>query len=128
MIASIDRLFTAPVPPDPLGVLRKERGMSGGNGADLGQVLALLNDVIAMQREFRVELIELQLELKQEIRRLDRRVDDLATQLASLREELASYHATVVGHGMLLSEHDARQLRVEQHPSPTSPIRAIGEG
>jgi hypothetical protein len=68
MIASVDRLFTAPVQRDPLGVQRKERRVSGGNGADLGQVLALLNDVIAMQREAHLELTELRLELKEDIR------------------------------------------------------------
>jgi cell division septum initiation protein DivIVA len=104
MIASVDRLFTAPVQRDPLGVHQKERRMSGGNGADLGQVLALLNDLIAMQREMRLD-----------IRRLDTRVDDLTSQVASLREEVRSYQAAMVGHGVLISEHNARLYRVEQH-------------
>ena len=87
MIASVERLFTAPVQRDPLGVHAKG---GGGNGADLGQVLALLNDVLATQRKIQLELIELRLELKNIIRTLDRRVDDLAAQLASLREVVSS--------------------------------------
>jgi hypothetical protein len=87
MIASVDRLFTAPVQRDPLGVHRKG---DGGTGPDLGQVFALLNDVLATQRKIQLELIELRLELKNIIRTLDLRVDDLAAQLASLREVVSS--------------------------------------
>lgn len=130
MIASVDRLFTAPLQRDPLGVYQKERSVRGGSGADLGQVLALLNDVIKMQRETRLELTELRLELKEDIRRLNlrvdslaSRVDDLASQVASLRGEVASYHAAMVGHGVLISEHDARLRRVEQHLGLPPPIK-----
>jgi hypothetical protein len=56
-------------------------------------VLAVLNDVIAMQRETRLEMTELRLELKNDIRSLSLRVDNLADQVASSREEVAPYHA-----------------------------------
>ena len=50
MIASVDRLFTVPVQRDPLGVHRTGGGTSGGNGADVGQVLAMLGDLLVGQR------------------------------------------------------------------------------
>jgi cell division septum initiation protein DivIVA len=104
MIASVDRLFTQPAQHDPLGVRRKDAGVSGSNGADLGQVMALLSDVLIGQRE-----------MKQDIQALTRRVDDLAEQVATLRQDVAGYHASVIGHGILISEHDARLNRIEQH-------------
>jgi len=100
MIASVERLFTAPVQRDPLGVQRKAPE-TGGNGPDLQQVLALLNDVLAMQRKIRLELTELNIELKKNIQtmcvELGDRLDSLAGQVASLRDELASCPAAVVG-------------------------------
>jgi hypothetical protein len=117
MIASVDRLFTASVQRDPLGV-QKERRVSEANGADLVQVVAMLNNVIAMQRETRLELAELRRELHALRTEHGRRLDDLAAQVASLREEVASYHATVVGHGILISELDERVRRLEQRGQP----------
>lgn len=112
MIASVERLFTAPVQRDPLGVHRKAAEI-GGNGSDLEQVLALLNDVLAMQRKIRLELIELRIQLKKDIQtmcvELGGRLDNLAGQVASLRDELASHHAAVVG-GL-----DVRLRRIEEH-------------
>ena len=103
MIASVDRLFTVPVQRDTLGVRRTGGGMSGGDGVDLGQVLAMLGDLLVGQRG-----------MQEAIRAVDRRVDDLAGQVASLREAVDSYHAAVVGHGMLITELDERLRRVEQ--------------
>jgi len=117
MIASVERLFTAPVQRDPLGVHRKATETSG-NEPDLRQVLALLNDVLAMQRKIRLELIDLNIELKKNIRtmcvELGDRLDSLADQVASLRDELATYHAAVVGDGMPVSGLDA-PLRIAEH-------------
>jgi len=117
MIASVERLFTAPVQRDPLGVQRHAAGVDSG-GPDLSQVLALLRDVLAMQRKIRLDLTDLALELKKDIEALHAelgyRLDGLASQVACLREELAFYHAAVVGNGALISEPDAR-LQVEQH-------------
>ncbi len=126
MIASVDRLFTAPVPCDPLGVQR-EAGGNSSDEPDLGQVLALLKDVLATQRKIRLELIDLGLELKKDIEvmrvELGHRLDGLAGQVASLREELASYHSAVVGRGVLISELNAR-LRAEQHPDVMPPAQS----
>ncbi len=45
----------------------------------------------------------------------DRKLDDLAAGLASLRDAVTHYHSSVLGHGMLISELDERVRRVERH-------------
>jgi hypothetical protein len=127
MIASVERLFTAPVQRDPLGVHSKAAEASG-NEPDLRQVLASLNDVLAMQRKIRLELIELNIELKKNIRamcvELGDRLDSLAGQVASLRDELASCHAAVVVDGMPISGLDAGPSRIEEHPDLPAPVQS----
>lgn len=78
--------------------------MSSGNGADISQVLIMLGDVLSVQREMRTELHELR-----------RRVDDIDHKLGSLRQAVTEYHASVLGHGILITELDVRLRRVEQH-------------
>ena len=65
-----------------------------GNGADLG---AIYGAIVALDRK------------------VDRRMDRLAGDVAALRADVAAYHASVMGHGMLISELDERLRRVEQH-------------
>jgi hypothetical protein len=118
MIASVERLFTAPVQRDPLGVHGKAARVDS-NRPDLGQVLVLLNEVLAMQRKIRLDLTDLALDLKKDIQALHAelgyRLDGLAGQVASLREEVASYHSAMAGNGELISERDGC-LRGEQYP------------
>jgi len=45
----------------------------------------------------------------------DGKLDDLAADLASRREAVTNYHATVLGHGILISELDERVRRIERH-------------
>jgi hypothetical protein len=40
---------------------------------------------------------------------------ELSEQIAGLRRAVVDYHTTVIGHGMLISDLDARLRRVEQH-------------
>ena len=75
-----------------------------GNGADVGQVLAMLRDVLSVQNDTRSE-----------VRAQGRKLDDLANQVADLRQALTQYHASVLGHGILITELDTRLRRVEQH-------------
>ena len=44
-----------------------------------------------------------------------RRLADLESGQASLRQEVAQYHASVMGHGILISELDQRVRRIEEH-------------
>ncbi len=45
----------------------------------------------------------------------DRKLDDLSADLAGLRETLTHYHASVLGHGILISELQERVRRIERH-------------
>ncbi len=96
-MSPVDRLFTAPMQLDPLGVHRTGTTMSGSNGADLGQVLAMLGDLLVGQRG------------------LERRMDQLESRMDELASQVVIYHGSVVGHGVLISELDTRLRRVEQH-------------
>jgi hypothetical protein len=40
---------------------------------------------------------------------------DLSEQIVGLRRAVVEYHSTTVGHGILISELEARVRRVEQH-------------
>jgi hypothetical protein len=44
-----------------------------------------------------------------------RKLDDLASQVAGLRQALAEYHASVLGRGILISDLEERIRRIEQH-------------
>jgi signal transduction histidine kinase len=41
--------------------------------------------------------------------------DDLSGQIVGLRRAVVEYHSAVVGHGVLISDIDARLRRVELH-------------
>ena len=42
-------------------------------------------------------------------------LDELGEQIAGLRRAVMEYHSSVVGHGMLINDLEARVRRVEQH-------------
>ena len=104
-----------------------------GNGTDLGHVLAMLQGVLQGQEaargeihslrgemhSLRGEMLSMGAELRGEIAALrgdhGRKLDDLAGQVSTLRQTVTEYHASVLGHGTLISELDARMSRVEQH-------------
>ena len=54
-------------------------------------------------------------ELAAIVNRHDRKLDELGTGVADLREALTQYHASVLGHSILISEIDERLRRVERH-------------
>jgi hypothetical protein len=71
--------------------------MRSGNGPDIAAVHDLLTQVARI------------------VAGHDRKLDELAAGLASLREAVTNYHATVLGHGILISELDERVRRIERH-------------
>jgi signal transduction histidine kinase len=40
---------------------------------------------------------------------------DLSEQIVGLRRAVVEYHTSVIGHGIIISELEARLRRVEQH-------------
>lgn len=73
--------------------------------------------------ELRGELSELGAELKSDMHSLRADVasdfvtfrKDISDQVVGLRRAVVEYHSSVIGHGMLISELEARMRRVEQH-------------
>jgi hypothetical protein len=89
-----------------------------GNGADLGSVVAMLSSVLEGQQSMRADIQEIKGVVNQHTLTLaehGRRLDDLTGQVTSLREAVTAYHASVLGHGILISEPDGRVRRIEQH-------------
>jgi len=103
-----------------------------GNGTDLGHIVAMLGDLIDGQRDIRGVLNDHGRVLNEHSGILNdhtrvlnehtltlaehgRRFDDLTGQVQFLREAVTDYHASVMGHGILISELDARVRRIERH-------------
>lgn len=89
-----------------------------GNGVDLGQIAAMLHTVMQSQAEHTRMLVEHTRMLTEHSRMLaenKRQLDDQANAAAKMRKEIASYHASVAGHGLLITEPDARVSRIGQH-------------
>jgi hypothetical protein len=78
--------------------------MQSGNGIDLPAVYQLLTEVArtvsAHDRRFEA---------------LDRKLGEMSADSAGLREAVTNYHASVLGHGIMLSELDERVRRSERH-------------
>ena len=110
-----------------------------GNGADLGSVIAMLSTVLEGQRSIQADIQEIKVVVNQHTEVLNQhtralaehtqvlnehtltltdhgaRFKNLSGEVASLREAVTAYHASVLGHGVLISELDARVRRIEHH-------------
>ena len=85
--------------------------MSGGNGVDIAAVYQLLREVadrvIAHDDRFAT--------FDQRLAAMDRQFAEIRSDIAGLRSAVTAYHASVLGHGILISELDSRLRRVEEH-------------
>jgi len=88
--------------------------------------LAGLREASATKADFstlRSEIAEVRSELKSDMHslRADMAADllqtrkELSEQIGGLRRAVVDYHTSVVGHGVLISDLDARLPRVEMH-------------
>lgn len=87
-------------------------GNGGGNGqdVDLGMVYGLLQNVST-----RLTAIERSLhDIERRLDVVERRLETAGGDVASLRQTVAGYHASVVGHGILITELDERLRRIER--------------
>jgi hypothetical protein len=71
--------------------------MQSGNGVDIAAVYQLLREVAnrIASHDRRFEAI-------------DSKLGEVTADIAGLREAVTNYHATVLGHGLLISELDER--------------------
>jgi hypothetical protein len=96
--------------------------MSEGNGADLGHIAVMLRQVIVAQDGQGRRLDGLTAEVASGFRELRTAVGELRSDVRGLRSEVSGlrqavveYHSAVIGHGILISELEARMRRIEQH-------------
>lgn len=75
-----------------------------GNGVDLGAVYQAILGVAADLRTVATD-----------VRAQGTKLGDLDGKVDGLRQAVTAYHATVLGHGILISELEDRLRRVEQH-------------
>lgn len=77
--------------------------------------MATKNDLAEIAFESR----SLRADVASDLMSLDAKVDatrkDLSEQIVGLRRAVIEYHTSAIGHGVLISELEARLRRVEQH-------------
>ena len=99
--------------------------MAEGNGLDLGSLYGLLvkigeavsrQDVMLLSLHDEVRQIKTEMAVVQAgVVELKSRVGDLKADVGELKRTVATYHASVVGQGIITSEVEARVSRVGQH-------------
>jgi hypothetical protein len=92
--------------PDSL-ILRMLRDIR----AEIGEMRAEMADVHAVMAT-KSDLNSLRADVASDIATIRKEVGE---QIAGLRRAVVEYHSSVVGHGILISELEARMRRVEQH-------------
>lgn len=82
-------------------------------------VLTTLHDIRADVAETKAELKSLGVAVASDILTVNAKIEatrkELSDQIVGLRRAVVEYHSVVIGHGVLISELEARLRRVEQH-------------
>ena len=69
-----------------------------------GQFIVMQRDMLTMQRTMQAEFTAIRVELAKKADKAD---------LESLRHDVNMFHASVIGHGINITEHDERLTRLE---------------
>ncbi len=88
--------------------------------ADFGRMDAKLDDTKA---ELKSDISSLRADVASDLATMQAKNDaeheatrkQVGEQIAGLRRAVVEYHSVVIGHGVLISELEARVRRVEQH-------------
>jgi hypothetical protein len=103
--------------PDNL-VLEMLRGMRGemaslrGEMASMREVMATKADLAEVRQELKADVNSLRSDLTAGLVSVRK---ELGEQIVGLRRAVVEYHSSTIGHGILISELEARMRRVEQH-------------
>jgi hypothetical protein len=99
-------------------ILRYLRDMRADIG-DMRAEMATKDEVRSLATDLQSEMHSLRADIASDIAMLqaeDQKTrKELGDQMATMRRQLFEYHSSVIGHGVLISELDARMRRVEQH-------------
>jgi hypothetical protein len=96
-----------------LQLLRQMRAEIGDVRSGVGSVraeMATKNDIA----DVRSEIHSLRADVASDFATLAKSTGD---QIVGLRRAVVEYHTSVIGHGSIISELEARMRRVQQHPN-----------
>ena len=99
--------------------MRAEIGDMRSDMADMRSVMATKQDLAELGADLRSDMHSLRADVASDIATLqaeDKKTrKELGDQIVGLRRAVMEYHSSVIGHGVLISELEARMRRVEQH-------------
>src|SRR6185437_7693396 len=98
-----------------LELLRQMRAELGDVRSDVSEIRAdsaTKSDMNALRADVAADMHTLRADVAADI--LSAR-KELSEQIVGLRRAVIEYHTSVIGHGVLISELEARMRRVEQH-------------
>jgi chromosome segregation ATPase len=105
-----------------LELLRGMRADMGAMRADMGAMradMATKSELASLKSELKSDINSLRADIASDLLLMQARNDaeTKATreQIVGLRRAVVEYHSAVIGHGVLISELEARMRRVEQH-------------
>ena len=97
-----------------LQLLRDMRAEIG----DMRATMATKSDVAELRSELRSEMTSLRADVAADFIEVRREIGgvrkELSEQIVGLRRAVVEYHTSVIGHGIIISELEARLRRVEQ--------------
>src|SRR5260370_32070401 len=80
--------------------------------------LATKADLEGLRSEMKSDMRSLRADVASDILSVRK---DLSEQIVGFRRAVIEYHTSVIGHGILISEPEARRRRVKQHLNLPSP-------
>jgi hypothetical protein len=98
-----------------LELLRQMRAELGDVRSDISQVrtgMATPLDVHALRADVAADMHTLRADVAADMLTTRK---ELSEQIVGLRRAVIDYHTSVIGHGVIISELEARVRRVEQH-------------
>ncbi|HKN31407.1 MAG TPA: hypothetical protein VJY34_27430 [Roseiarcus sp.] len=97
-----------------LRILREMRAelASKADMEALRSELASKSELEARVAELKSEMHSLRADVASDLLSMRRELSD---QIVGLRRAVIDYHTSVIGHGVLISDHEARKRRIEQH-------------
>ena len=98
-----------------LKLLRQMRAELGDVRSDISDVrkdMATTADLASLRADVAADMHTLRADVASDI--LTTR-EDIGEQIVGLRRAVIDYHTSVIGHGVIISELEARVRRVEQH-------------
>jgi DNA-binding FrmR family transcriptional regulator len=94
-----------------------------GEIADIKSVMATKSDLADVRSELKADISSLRADVASDLLTMQAKSDAehkatrdaVRAQVDGLRRQVFEYHSSVIGHGMLISELEARVRRMEEH-------------